>query len=152
MEDILFFQWFTPGNFNFWPPGHVFYPWTSIKLTPWTLQIHPMGMAVFQDFFNTPGQYIFHPLWTVFFSGRAQSLEISFAYSASFSQSLKILFLQLCFWNKCHVAYGYRNVLQPTTWPRVKYYHRETFWELNDVRHIALQKEVSVTNHLYVSF
>ena len=51
-----------------------FTSWTSIKLTtldtkiyPWTLQIHPMDMTVFQGFFNTPGQYIFYPQWMVFF-------------------------------------------------------------------------------------
>ena len=55
VEDILFFQWFTPGHFLFLPPGHGLYPWTTINLTPWTPKF-------------TPGQGKFTP-WTLWFWG-----------------------------------------------------------------------------------
>ena len=32
----IIFQCFTHGHYDFSPPRHVFCPWTSIKLTPWT--------------------------------------------------------------------------------------------------------------------
>jgi len=57
-----------PWTFRF------FTPWTRVlpldkhqidpldtNIYPWTSLIHPMDMAVFQVFFNTPGQYILHP-------------------------------------------------------------------------------------------
>ena len=69
----MIYYFFTHGHFDFSPPGHVLYPWTSIKLTPWTQKFtpwngkhHPMDMAVFQGFFNTPGQCILHP-YGIFF-------------------------------------------------------------------------------------
>ena len=44
------------------------------KLYPWTWLIHPMDMAVFQGFFNTPGQYIFFHPHERFISGRAHNV------------------------------------------------------------------------------
>ena len=55
-------------------------PWTRVspldkhqidpldtKNYPWTMQIYPLDIAIFEGFPWTPGQIILHPPWTIFF-------------------------------------------------------------------------------------
>ena len=83
VEDILFFSVLYPWTLRFSPPGHVFYPWTSIKLTLWTQKFTPRhgkfnpGIWQFCRVFQYPWTMYIPPQWAVF-SGRAQSFDFIF--------------------------------------------------------------------------
>ena len=51
VEDVLFFQWFTPGHFDFLPPGYVFFPWKLTTISfPLTAKISSRKIWGIWDF------------------------------------------------------------------------------------------------------